>query len=485
MRAFHGIFATETNTFSPIPTDIASFLREPRGGERRQRALEPLASRGAAVFGGFQAYAEPSAPIGRRAYETLRDKLLAKIEAVLPLDYVVLGPARRYGCVGYEDCEGDVLTRIRALVRPAAAVGATLDLHCHLTERMIAAADLLIAYKEYAHVDAGDRLRELVIKLIGLHERRTRPVPSLCCVPAIGLYPTDREPLRTFVDDLFALENSDGIVSISVAYGFPWGDVTDMGTKVLVYSDGAPERGASLARELGERLFDMRENTFETLVPCRRAVAEAVALPGLTVLADLADNPGGGAPGDSTLLLGELLTAGASGVPFGALWDPVAVAFAMETGEGERIPLRIGGKTAPASGKPLDVTATIVALRRDYRVPLWDIDDQHYGDCAAIRTGDGIEIVLASQRAQTYSPAFFENIGVRLCGKRIVGVKSAHHFNREFRPIADRVMYVSSPGALSMDYKTIPYRRVERPIWPLDDLSTSTWSHANAVRPRT
>jgi microcystin degradation protein MlrC len=470
MRVFRATFATETNTFSPIPTGIASFVRRGKSEERWAAALEPLITRGAEVLGTFEAYAEPSAPIARTAYETLRDELLTEIVDALPLDYIFLRLHGAMVAYGYDDCEGDLLRRIRAAAGSHTSIGGTLDLHCHLTKDMIEASNLLIMYKEYPHFDAAERLKELVVKLISVHEGHIKPVPALFAVPAINLYPTDREPMRSFVDKILKQQRDREIVSISVAHGFPWGDVPEMGTKVLVYTDGASAKGMAVARDLGEELFALRKRVFNALVPCHDAVRIACSQSGVTVIADVADNPGGGAPGDSTFLLNALLEGNAQDVAFGALWDPVAVNFAMQAGVGQRIKLRVGGKAAAVSGEPLDVEATITALRQDYTVPLWDIDNQPYGDCAAIELKNNFHLVLSSKRGQTYSPLLFENLGIDVRRKRILAVKSAHHFNREFGPIADHVFHVASPGALNMDFATIPYKRVKRPIWPLDDI---------------
>jgi microcystin degradation protein MlrC len=470
MRVFHALFATETNTFSPIPTSAASFERAKKRRQLWRRALEPFTARGADIFGAFQAGAEPSGPIVRKAYEALRDELLGQISDALPLDYVVLVLHGAMVADGYDDCEGDLLARIRHLAGASATVGATLDPHCHLTPKMIDTADLLLTYKEYPHFDMADRLNELVAKVIAIHEGRLSPVPSVCRVPVISLYATDREPMRSFVDRLFALEKKNGIISISVAHGFPWGDVPEMGTKVLVYADGG-SKGAQLARALATELFDMRGATFPTLTSLNDAVRIAIQQPGLTVMGDLADNPGGGAPGDATFLLHTLVDNGATDVAFGALWDPVAVDFAMLAGVGVRVRLRVGGKASAASGSPLDVEGVVTAIREKFSVPIWDVGVQHYGNAVALRLERGIDLVLTTTRGQVYSPKVFEDIGIDVRSKHIAVVKSAYHFNREFGPIAARVMHVSSPGTLSMDFRTIPYLNIRRPIWPLDEVT--------------
>ena len=144
---------------------------------------------------------------------------------------------------GYDDCEGDLLQKVRAIVGPGVVVGAELDPHCHLTPAMVDSADLLIAYKEYPHTDVLERALELVDLCAAIVEKRVRPVAAMVDCEMIVTVHTSREPARSFVDRLQAMEGKDGVLSISIAHGFPWGDVPEMGTKVLVYADGDRSQG--------------------------------------------------------------------------------------------------------------------------------------------------------------------------------------------------------------------------------------------------
>jgi microcystin degradation protein MlrC len=153
MRIFSGGFGTETNTFAPMPTGMASF--QERGyfaagqhPDRMQEFSGPLwaarlrgKERGWYLAEGMVAAARPSGTVVRHVYEALRDELLADLEAALPVDVVLLGLHGAMVAEGYDDCEGDMLERIRAIVGPRVVIGAELDLHCHLSERMVCHAD--------------------------------------------------------------------------------------------------------------------------------------------------------------------------------------------------------------------------------------------------------------------------------------------------------------------------------------------------------
>jgi microcystin degradation protein MlrC len=288
----------------------------------------------------------------------------------------------------------------------------------------------------------------------------------------VGLYPTSFEPMASVVRKLQALEGRNGVLSISVAHGFPWGDVSALGTRVLVVTDGSEAPGQALAASLGRDLRGLRDRIEPAWTSLEQALDEAEAAPaGPVVLADVADNAGGGAPSDSTFVLRAMLDRGMRDAALGCLWDPGAVSLAFDAGVGARFSLRLGGKLGPMSGDPLDVTATVAALCRDATQHYLGGSRARMGDCALLSV-EGIDVVVNAVRVQTFSPDVFTNLGVDPARKRYVVVKSMNHFRAGFGPLARRIIYVAAPGALDVDYRRLPYRRVQRPIYPLD---TDAW----------
>jgi microcystin degradation protein MlrC len=187
---------------------------------------------------------------------------------------------------------------------------------------------------------------------------------------------------------------------------------------------------------------------------------------GLTVIADTADNAGGGAASDSTFFLHELVRRGIKDAAVGMIWDPMAVDFAFTADVGTTFPLRIGGKTSALSGQPFDADVTVTALNRELTQVAFG-SRQTVGKAAAVRC-HGIDIVLTQVRDQTHSPDCFTEMGIDLKSKRLVVVKSAQHFHTQFNPIAQQIIYAVTAGTTSVDFTTFPYQRVQRPIWPLD-----------------
>jgi microcystin degradation protein MlrC len=337
-----------------------------------------------------------------------------------------------------------------------------------MTERMVAAADLLICYKEFPHTDFVERAEEVVDLTLRTARGEIRPRMSLYDCRMIGSFPTSREPMRSFVDDIKSREGKDGLLSISIAHGFPFGDVPGMGTKVLVITHDHVDLGALLAKELGERLFAMRGQTAPPFLGVDEGIDRALAIDGgPVVIADPSDNPGGGAPSDATAILRRLIERGVGDAAIGPIWDPIAVQFCVAAGEGARLPLRFAGKTGPASGAPIDAE---VEIRRVVRgaFQTFGRSTVDMGDCAAVRVG-GVDIVLTTRRRQAFGIDLFGNLGIDLAAKKIVVVKSTNHFYASFAPVAKDVLYVDSGGPLPRDLRALDFRKIERPKWPFDE----------------
>jgi microcystin degradation protein MlrC len=347
-------------------------------------------------------------------------------------------------------------------------IGAELDPHNHLTDAMVSNADLLISFKEYPHTDILERGLELVDLCAAKREGKIKPVAAVVdCEMAVTIH-TSRHPARGFVDRIQNLEGKDGVLSISVTHGFAWGDVPGMGTKMLVYTDGDAAQAHALARQLADELIAMREALTVNFPGIDASLDAALAFDGgPVVLSDGADNPGGGAPGDSTFVLRRMVERGISNAAIGPIWDPVAVRIAFDAGTGARLMLRIGGKIGPASGDPIDLECTVKALKTEMVMTGLAGTPVQMGDCALVEAA-GIEIVLITLRNQAMGTDVFTQLGCDLAAKKIIVVKSSQHFYASFSKVARHVIYVGAPGAMALDLSTLPYRNIRRPKWPMD-----------------
>jgi microcystin degradation protein MlrC len=473
MRLFAATLATETNTFSPLPTSLEAYkegvyLRpgeHPRDAPRMCTAplfvaRERAASEGFTLIEGSCFAASPAGTTNRRDYETMRDEILDQLRAAMPVDGVLLGLHGAMVAYGYDDVEGDIIERARAIVGKACVIGVELDPHCHMTLKRVHASDIIVCYKEYPHTDVVERAEDVLDLVLRTLRDKIKPVMALYDCRQIQMYPTTEPLMRAFVDRIKDLEGRDGILSVSIVHCFPYADVPDNSSRVLVIADGDKAKADQLATRIGEELVSMRGRTMPQFLDVPQGVAAAAASNvAPVVLADPADNAGGGAPSDNTTILRQLIESRVEGAALGPIWDPIAVRLCFDAGEGATFPLRLGGKIGPASGTPVDAMVTVTGVARD----CW----QSFGP-TQVPVGD-FEVVLISNRTQALGLELFTNVGIDPRTRRIVVVKSTNHFMAAFGPIAKRVIYVDSDAPLARDYRKITYTKVQRPIWPLDE----------------
>ncbi len=456
-RIFTATLGTETNTFSALPTGLQLFketcLFRQRGyGDKAPMFGVPLEvwrrmaeAKGWEVVESLCAFAMPAGKTVRKVYEDFRAEILADLKAALPVDAVLLSLHGAMVAEGYDDAEGDLLAHVRRLVGPDVPVGAELDLH--------------------ANVSPEDLFRLIADALEG----RTRPVIGWFDCRTIGVFHTTRQPMRGLVDKCSALEGRDGVLSVSIVHGFPWADVADLGSKIVVVTDGDKAKAEKLARELGMEFFRMRHETQPSYTSLDQAMARAAThnQPRPLILADVSDNAGGGAASDSTFILQAMLEKGIRDGAIGMFWDPMAVRIAFEVGEGAELDIRLGGKLGPTSGPPLDLRGKVIGLARDASVRFGGRDKSYapVGDMAAFEV-DGIAIVCNTLRSQCKSLDCFTNVGVDVTKRKVVVVKSMQHFHAAYAPVASEILYVAVSGAVAPDFLTMNYVNASKRQWP-------------------
>ncbi|MBE7733883.1 M81 family metallopeptidase [Devosia faecipullorum] len=481
MRVFTAALATETNTFSPVAIDKKAFeasLHAKPGQHPATPTLctapitvgrEVCAREGWTLIEGSASWADPAGLVAQSTYEELRDEILGQLQAAMPVNGVVLGLHGAMVAQGYDDPEGDLLARIRAIVGPEVLVCAELDPHSHLTAKRAAAADFFVYFKEFPHTDFVDRARDLWAIAARALKGEIKPVMSIFDCRMIDVFPTSKQPMRGFVDHLMALERSEpGLLSLSVVHGFMAGDVPEMGTKLVAVTDGQKEMGAALAEKLGRELFAMRGTFMVSQVDEQVAVDAAIAAPrGPVVIADVWDNPGGGTAGDATVVLAELIERGAQDVAVGTIWDPIAVQICFAAGEGAEIMLRFGAKSAPFTGDPIDKRVIVKALKRNAEMKFGE-SFAPFGDAAWVHF-EGIDVILNSTRAQSFDPSLFSAMGIDPQQRKILLIKSTNHFYDSFSKIASEIIYCSAGKPYPNRPAETDYRKARRDIWPMVD----------------
>jgi len=490
LRLFLAMMSHETNTFSNLPTDRGQF--EARnlhyGGEIVEAyrgtgtclggMIEAAASRGVTLIPSVAAAASPAGLVTKDIYGHVKDRMLRDLKAAGTVDGVLLDLHGAMVPEGLDDGEGDLIEAVRRAVGPAVPIAVTLDFHGNLSEAMVRGADLLHGYKTYPHVDMGERGVEATLRLIDVVDKRLRPTAALRkppIVPPLGNQGTARGPMRRLYDLAARMEKDPKVISISIFAGFPLADIPDAGFGVYVVTNDDQALADRLADEIADTAWKHRHEFIHTALPVREAVAKALEAQGKpVVLADMADNTGGGAAGDGTEILRELVRVGARQAVVACIWDPKAVAQCVAAGPGASVTLDVGGKVDDRHGSPLRVTGVVRTLsdgRFVHKGPMARGLPGRLGTTAVLDVND-VKIILISYRWQTLDPEMIRFVGLDPLDHKILVVKSTIHYRAAFEPIASQIIEVDAPGLSSSNLARFDFKRIRRPIFPLDPDTT-------------
>ncbi|WP_116597184.1 M81 family metallopeptidase [Primorskyibacter marinus] len=373
------------------------------------------------------------------------------------------------------DPEGDILETVRALVGPKPAFTMSLDLHGILTARMIAACPAFETLRTYPHVDFADtgaRAARLMLRL--LREdlcpvvARLR-IPMLVrgdeCITETGIY-------GQYMARAMARAASDGLLAATVMIGNPFTDVPELCCQVLAISDGDAQKAETAVRDIADGFFDHRATMQADLVSLNDAIGLARDGRFPLILKDAADAPSSGASGDSAELIHALLDADVTATILAPIVDAPTVARAFELGVGVTACFHLGG-SGDRRFTPVKVKAKVAMLSDGhYRMETWGTWDSA-GPCAKLRSGN-LTVIASTRPVQLFDRSLFLGHGEDPRGFDITVVKSPHCQHRYFDAWADTVVSVDAQGATSARIETLGHRLCQRPIYPLDPITTFT-----------
>lgn len=492
MRFLIAMMKHETNTFSPIPTDLQRFrnwgLYE---GEAVKRAyagtnhplaafLDIAAEAGAEAVTPIAAEAMPSGPVQRAAYDYLTGRILdALAEGSFDAAFLDL-----HGAMVAEDepdGEGGLLERVRQIA-PGLPVAVTFDMHGNMSERIIDNATAINGYKSYPHTDmysAGSQIGRVLMRAL---KGEIEPAIAWGSVPLLAQtlrMGTADEPMKTMQQMCRDAERKPGILAASVFGGFPMADIAIAGLSAIVVADRARAKANAVVDRLLDAAWARKADFIYTHEPLAQAVARAKTLTeGPVVLLDHADNVGSGGTSDSMTAIAELLRQGLEDVAVGAVWDPAAVEQMMAAGVGATVTLDLGGKTdmpsINARGRPLRLTGTVRRLsdgQWTVRGPMYTGSKVTTGPTALFTTG-GLSIVVTSLHHEPWDTGIFTSIGIDPQHCRYLLLKSRIHYRAGFAPLAKYTITLDGEGVTTSDNSILRFEHVRRPIYPLDEMQS-------------
>ncbi|MRX50532.1 microcystin degradation protein MlrC [Paracoccus sp. S-4012] len=482
-------FVHESNSFAPTPAGIEAFrhgggylpmargaaiLEAPRGvnlpivgailhGEAQGWDMVPILYAGAL----------PSAPVTRDAYDRIAGEIVEGIAGAGKLDGVFLDLHGAMVAEHLEDGEGELLARIRQAVGPAVPVVAALDLHGNISREMVEAADLLVGFRTYPHVDmaeTGRRAAKQLDRLIAQGKPDAKAFRQLDFLIPIAWQSTSMQPGAGLYELAAEAEGMPGVASVSLFMGFPAADIRDCGPSVVAYGE-TPE----LARRACDRVADavgMCEPAFsgEVLEPeagVRRAMELAQrAGEGPVIIADTQDNPGAGGDSNTTGMLKALVACDAQDAAIGLMVDAEAAAAAHAAGEGAEVELTMGGRAGIPGDTPFTGRFTVERLadgRFDAKGPFYGGVTLELGPSACLRIG-GVRVVLTSEKTQMADREMYRFVGIDPEAQAILVNKSSVHFRADFQPIARTILVCAAPGPMPVSPASLPFTRLRRGV---------------------
>ena len=488
MKWLIGGFSHETNTFSSVSTGLEAFRAHTYAvGDDAVHAtrstgtgmggfIDAIEERGDAFVPTIAAAATPSGLVTSAAFEDIAGHIVEGARRHRDIDGILLALHGAMVVEGMDDGEGELLARLRAVVGDDLPIVATLDLHSHLTQQMLASATVLIGYQKYPHTDIYERGVEAAQLIVRLATGHVRPVwalekpplipPCATCHTEAGLY-------REMWEVALRSDRPSSLISTSLFAGFPYADVPELGFAVLVYADGDESSAAQEAVALRDMAWQRRREFVYQPRPVEEAVRQASASAQKpVVIPDIADNPGGGGANDSVEIVRALIAQGAQKAAVAAIYDPAVVAQGIAAGVGARIAVSLGAKTDALHGQPLNAEGLVRSIsdgRYQYKGAMTRGAWANMGSSIVLDIG-GVLIIVCSERLQQRDPEVFRACGIVPEEMDVLVVKSAVHFRAAFAPLAGAIIEADGPGLTALDLRPFPFARIQRPIFPLDDM---------------
>lgn len=479
----------EANTFSAHPVDAAVV----EGATLRGAEIVERHAGGTSTVSGYLAACDkhgveavplvmthlvPSGPITADALDARTEEMVSALRRSGPFDGVLVDLHGAAVSARVADVDGHLLRSVRAAVGPDVPIGVSLDLHANISAEMCEHADVLNTYRTNPHVDAREVAEEVGDLTIRAARGEIRPALAHLPVPTtinILCQNTDEPPMRDLMDRVRALMDEPGVLSATVAEGYPYADVPEMGMSVVVITDGDDAAAAAHARALAGEVWNRRAQFDVTGTTPAQAIAaaqRAEGTPGAPVLLlDVGDNIGAGSPGDSVVLLGAARAAGFASL-LTIIADPVTAAACTAAGVGAQVTVTLGARTDPATGPPVEATATVLALHDgtfDATGPVhagWS----HFeaGPSAAVRLDTGQTVIVTTEVVLPFSVDQLTTLGLAPADFAAIVAKGVHSPLAGYGPHVADIVRVDTPGITAANLHRFSYLNRRRPLYPFE-----------------
>ncbi len=486
MRILTGSLIQETNTFSPVRSDLALFAAgcllygeeslSRLAGTRTELGgfIAASAAHGVELIPTLAAWASSGGRLRQPDFEELRGDLLQRMREAGPVDGVLFALHGAWTTEACDDADGAVIEDLRCIVGPDVPIVLSLDLHANITLRMLRHADALVGFRTYPHLDmyeTGTRAADLLFTLLRTGRRARTVARKIPMILPPENAQTTSGPVGHVMDQVANWDGHGDVISSSLFTVQPWLDVEELGCTVLCVTTGNFHAVQQLVDDAARTLWDARHDVQVPLIPPDVAVHRALAAhEGPVLLIDSADGVSSGSPGDSTAILRPLVAAHSDRLSLVTLVDPKAAHQAAQS-DGETVTLEVGATLDPQRHTPVVVTGRsrrVADGRVTYRGGIGDGLTSDMGTAAVLEAG-GLRLLLMEYPVACYDPVIYRAAGLEPADAQLVVVKSPNNFRWTYRDIAREWIYVDAPGASTPRLASLPFTRAPRPLYPLDD----------------
>jgi microcystin degradation protein MlrC len=486
MRVAIAELKQETNTFVPRPTTLADFAawhlwsgdevvsRSRETNSEIAGFLDVLEAAGIEPVPILATFAMSGGKVTSTTLQTLLAELVSGLRRHGPYDGVLLALHGAMVSDEDDDPDGEIIAATRATIGVTTPLVVTMDLHANITERCVTHADAIVGFRTSPHVDlreTGQRGAKIMARML---REGVRPATAMVKIPMVVPASTHMHHLPgPFQRLMHAAADAEGgdVLAASVFTVQPWLDITEMGFATVAVSDGNGALAAQVAGDLAALAWGERDAFMETeLVPIAEAIASAKAIEGPVVISDLADGTGAGSPGDATAVIAALLSADLSEPAFVCVRDPAAANVAIAVGVGGEVALEVGGKLDTVYNEPVSIQGTVTfagPARFRFGGAGYTGVEMDMGDCAVIQSGQ-VSLLILGNAVMTVDPAMYRAVGLEPNEAGIVVVKSHIQFRAGYEDVARAIILLDSPGMSSDRLESLPFERIERPMFPFD-----------------
>ena len=477
----------ESNTFVPFSTTVehfsAQYIRRGKDvleGLKNTRVelngmLSSIKEAGGTPIPLLATHGSCGGPLTRECFDFLLNSLEQELIKSLPLDGVALALHGSMAAEDQEDCEGEIIERVSKCIPSDTPIGVSLDLHAHVTPNLLKPNTFFIGYGAYPHTDMFETGQKTARILIDTIIGKIQPVMSISKKPMIISPVNSRTtdgPMTEVVAKARELEQDNDILAVSYFMVQPWLDFEDLGFGTLVCSNANAVKGQKAADFICEMVWARREALLPSLTTLEEAIDLGLRSPGVTVIGDCGDATSGGASGDNITVLKTLIEKNVHqhiGLTYLTLVDAPGALKASQKGVGSRVKLSLGHTLSKEDGNPLIIEGQVKTITDGLFKMSAGLEgaEMNFGLTVVLAIGS-LRVAVRSVSGLEWDTGQFTSVGLDLSLPNLVFVKSPSHFRATFGPYADQILTADTPGATRVNIKKVNYKKLRRPIHPID-----------------